>query len=97
MLVVRVATRVRPAVATKIRICHLDRATRRFASTQPIQHGKGDVGTIPSYLSIFKKDLDDIAPSFSINGDDVEILTSPAEFYNSLKVCHTNNECYRLT
>lgn len=37
-------------------------------------------------LAPFVGELDRIAPSFKINGSQIQVLQSPAEFYETLKV-----------
>jgi CDP-diacylglycerol---glycerol-3-phosphate 3-phosphatidyltransferase len=37
-------------------------------------------------LGVFTDELDKISPRFEINGSDIQILRSPVEFYESLKV-----------
>jgi CDP-diacylglycerol--glycerol-3-phosphate 3-phosphatidyltransferase len=37
-------------------------------------------------LAPFVSELDRIAPSFDISGDQIEIIQTPAEFYETLKV-----------
>lgn len=37
-------------------------------------------------LAPFTVELDKLAPSFKINGSQVHVLQSPAEFYEALKV-----------
>jgi len=39
-----------------------------------------------SILGIFTNELDKIAPKFEIHGSQIQILRSPAEFYDTLKV-----------
>lgn len=40
----------------------------------------------PSMLGAFTNELDKIAPKFEIHGSQIQILRSPAEFYETLKV-----------
>ena len=40
-----------------------------------------------SMLATITTDLDKIAPRFEIQPDQIEIIQSPAEFYEKLKVC----------
>lgn len=38
-------------------------------------------------LATFTEELDKIAPRFDIRGDQVKVLRTPSEFYETLKVC----------
>jgi CDP-diacylglycerol--glycerol-3-phosphate 3-phosphatidyltransferase len=40
-----------------------------------------------SMLATITTDLDKIAPRFEIQPDQIEIIQTPAEFYQTLKVC----------
>lgn len=42
--------------------------------------------TTHGVLAPFTSELDKIAPSFQINGSQIEILKTPADFYETLKV-----------
>ena len=39
-------------------------------------------------LAPFVNELDKIAPSFKVNGSQIHIIQSPADFYETLKVCN---------
>lgn len=43
-------------------------------------------------LAPFTLELEKLAPSFNINGSQVQILQTPAEFYEALKVRDTTNK-----
>lgn len=38
-------------------------------------------------LAAFTEELDKIAPRFDIRGEQVKVLRTPSEFYETLKVC----------
>ena len=40
-----------------------------------------------SMLGAFTSELDRIAPKFEIQGSQIQILRTPSEFYETLKVC----------
>lgn len=77
----RAAPRLRPRSARPPQ-----RAQRRPYSAQsapaPAQaQGLGQAGALAPFVS----ELDRIAPSFDVRGDDVRIIKTPAEFYETLK------------
>ena len=39
-------------------------------------------------LGAFTSELDRIAPKFEIRGSQIQILRTPSEFYETLKVCY---------
>jgi CDP-diacylglycerol--glycerol-3-phosphate 3-phosphatidyltransferase len=41
-------------------------------------------------LATITTDLDKIAPRFEIQPDQIEIIQTPAEFYQTLKVCQSS-------
>lgn len=43
------------------------------------------VGPHASVLAPFVNELDRIAPSFRVNGSQIQVLQTPAEFYETLK------------
>ena len=63
------------------------RPRRRAYSTSPNMSGSSSVAPPPSSAALapFLIDLDRIAPRFTIQGDQIRILRSPAEFYETLK------------
>ena len=38
-------------------------------------------------LAPFANELDKLAPSIDLRGEQIQILKTPAEFYDTLKVC----------
>ncbi|GKT84757.1 CDP-diacylglycerol-glycerol-3-phosphate 3-phosphatidyltransferase [Colletotrichum tofieldiae] len=52
-------------------------------------------GSTAGMLAPFANELDKIAPSFSINGSQIQIIRTPADFYETLKVCIAR-KCNRL-
>jgi len=63
------------------------RATRRYSTSS---HAAPDAAPLPqshaSMLGTITADLDRIAPRFEINDEDILILKTPTEFYETLKV-----------
>lgn len=57
---------------------------RRYSTTSPIN--SPPIGASPaSMLAAFTNELDKLAPRFDINSSQIQILRSPAEFYDTLK------------
>jgi len=58
---------------------------RRFSSSAP--HGtNANSSSTASMLGAFTNELDRIAPRFEIQGEQIQILRTPSEFYDTLKV-----------
>ena len=59
---------------------------RRYAtpSGAPASSGPGNGGI--GVLAPFVSELDRMAPSFDVRGEDIRILQTPADFYETLKV-----------
>lgn len=63
--------------------------TRQFGSTSSAASGgalQAPTSVSPAPLSSLKSELDKIAPCFSINANQIEIIKEPKEFYETLKV-----------
>lgn len=87
MLLIRTSTCLRPRRAPLI--CPYRRAViprRTFTTQNGVNNTGGDAQSSAASLATIAKDLDQLAPRFEINGDDVEIIHSPADFYALLKV-----------
>lgn len=84
-MVVRSALRCSP-----IRRLHVRRPwppgakQRKYSTASPLATSHRVSST--SMLGVFTDELDKISPRFEINGSDIQILRSPVEFYESLKV-----------
>jgi CDP-diacylglycerol---glycerol-3-phosphate 3-phosphatidyltransferase len=62
---------------------------RRYSTASSTTPGGGvphTAGQAPM-LAAFTEELDKIAPRFDIRGDQVKVLRTPDEFYETLKVC----------
>lgn len=60
-------------------------ATPHGAAAQA--HGAGaGAGAAPGLLAPIVSELDRMAPSFDVRGDQIRVLRTPAEFYETLKV-----------
>lgn len=66
-----------PAARTQCRRYSASSST--VAAAQPISKA--------GLLAPFVNELDKKAPSFDIKGDQIQIIQTPAEFYQTLKVC----------
>lgn len=55
------------------------------SSSTAAAHAQGINGA--GALAPFVSELDRIAPSFDIRGDQIQIIQTPSEFYETLKVC----------
>lgn len=67
-----------------VRVC-----VRGYASSSTVS---GSSSSTPAHsgLAIFApltNDLDKICPRFEIDGEDIDVLRGPVEFYETLKVC----------
>ncbi|QIW98577.1 hypothetical protein AMS68_004095 [Peltaster fructicola] len=86
MILSRTSTCLRPRKAFTIRSRAKVAVQRRPVTTH---HGlndvKGDVQSSTASLATITDDLDQIAPRFDIDGDDIEVIESPADFYTALK------------
>lgn len=60
---------------------------RRYSSTGASSAAANPAPTKAGMLAPFISELDKKAPSFDIQGDQVRVLKTPAEFYETLKVC----------
>lgn len=59
---------------------------RRYSSTGA-SHAASPATTKAGMLAPFIGELDKKAPSFDIQGDQIRVIKTPAEFYETLKVC----------
>ncbi|KAL8669714.1 MAG: hypothetical protein Q9168_005713, partial [Polycauliona sp. 1 TL-2023] len=57
---------------------------RLNSSSTPV--ASGQAASVPSPWGGLKSQLDQIAPRFDINADEIEVLQGPKEFYESLKL-----------
>ncbi|KAM9888945.1 hypothetical protein OXX79_012505, partial [Metschnikowia pulcherrima] len=57
---------------------------RQYATNNPAFLPERTASYHPRLATIFQQ-LDAIAPRFALRGSDIQILSSPAEFYNTLK------------
>lgn len=62
---------------------------RRFSSSSPSTASHSNPSSPASMLAAFTDELDKIAPRFEINGSQIQVLHSPADFYQTLKVGKT--------
>lgn len=63
---------------------------RRYSTASSGMSGGGvqsTAGQAAPMLATFTEELDKIAPRFDIRGDQVKVLRTPSEFYETLKVC----------
>ena len=63
---------------------------RRYSTASSGMSGAGvqsTSGQAAPMLATFTEELDKIAPRFDISGDQVKVLRTPSEFYETLKVC----------
>lgn len=63
---------------------------RRYSTASSGTSGGGvpsTAGQAAPMLATFTEELDKIAPRFDIRGDQVKVLRTPSEFYETLKVC----------
>ena len=63
---------------------------RRYSTASSSVSGGGvqsTAGQGAPMLAAFTEELDKIAPRFDIRGDQVKVLRTPSEFYETLKVC----------
>lgn len=84
--ITRSCARVRPALGRSRKspgVCHP--AKRRYSSSSGAATMNSST-TTHGVLAPFTSELDKIAPSFQINGSQIEILKTPADFYETLKV-----------
>lgn len=61
------------------------------AAPSPAQ-GAAKVGA----LAPFASELDKLAPSIDLRGEQIQIIKTPAEFYETLKVCATFSSTGRI-
>lgn len=66
------------------RLRFLQAKPRRFSSSAAATPSPPPSQT--AMLATFTNDFDRIAPRFEVNGSQIQVLRSPAEFYESLKV-----------
>ena len=90
MMIVRSITRVQaPKVASR-RIFRLPnrpmRSTRRYSTANAPQMASSTPQSQASMLATITTDLDKIAPRFEIQPEQITIIKTPAEFYETLKV-----------
>jgi hypothetical protein len=89
----RCATKLRPAVA---------RANLRYAKPQCRRYSMPSSAASPvsqsstAMLAPLLGELDRLAPSFKINGSQVQILQTPAEFYETLKVRDSHGSRWQM-
>lgn len=62
------------------------RTTRRFSTANAPPMSPSTPQSHTSMLATINADLDKIAPKFEVDPDQITILKSPAEFYETLKV-----------
>lgn len=62
------------------------RAQRRRYSSQAGAAPASTQGNAVGALAPFVSELDRIAPSFDLRGEQIQIIQTPAEFYETLKV-----------
>jgi CDP-diacylglycerol--glycerol-3-phosphate 3-phosphatidyltransferase len=85
-----------PRCATKLRQAAL-RPNLRYARPQCRRYSIPTSGASPAsqspaaLLAPFTVELDKLAPSFKINGSQIHIHQTPAEFYEALKVRNTKS------
>lgn len=81
-ILVRCSTRALRAKPLNVR-------KRRFSTASP-QNAQSPAMKIPApvgeVLSGFTEELDKIAPRFDIKGEQIQVLRTPEEFYETLKV-----------
>jgi hypothetical protein len=65
------------------------RASRRYSTSGPATSNPPPQSQA-SMLATITTDLDKIAPRFEIQPEQIEILKTPAEFYQTLKVSHVS-------
>jgi CDP-diacylglycerol--glycerol-3-phosphate 3-phosphatidyltransferase len=63
---------------------HIRAKQRRYSTTAQVHSPEG--ASQASVLGAFTNELDKIAPRFDLEGSQIQILRSPADFYNTLKV-----------
>lgn len=56
------------------------------AGAAPSASTAGSISSVGA-LAPFVNELDRLAPSFDVRGDQIRIIKTPAEFYETLKVC----------
>ena len=83
-----VRSTIRCSATRRLQVCRpriLQVKPRRYStstSSLPVQNGSSPA----SMLGAFTNELDRIAPKFEIHGSQIQILRSPTEFYETLKV-----------
>ena len=84
-MIIRSVTRCSPR---RLQICRprvFQTKPRRF-STSSASLATGHSSPPASMLGAFTNELDKIAPKFEIHGSQIQVLRTPAEFYETLKV-----------
>ena len=84
-----VRSTMRCAASRRLQVCcprNLQCKPRRYSSSTSSLASSASNTSPASMLGAFTNELDRIAPKFQIQGSQIHILRSPAEFYESLKV-----------
>ena len=85
-MIVRSITRC--SATRRLQVCRprkLHVKQRKFSTSSP-SNASTSAAPPASMLGAFTNELDKIAPKFKIHGSQIQILRSPAEFYDTLKV-----------
>jgi len=84
-----VRSTIRCAVSRRLQVCrprNLQCKPRRYSSSTSSLASSASNTSPASMLGAFTNELDRVAPKFQIQGSQIHILRSPAEFYETLKV-----------
>lgn len=68
---------------------------QRFASTSS-QPAAGPASSTASQIGLITSELDKLSPRFDVSAESIEILRSPAEFYETLKAWNLISSCYAV-
>lgn len=92
-MIIQVVSRARGPISSLrngVRLsCRVVRPSRRFSTSSSSPVSSSAPQSQASMLATITTDLDKIAPKFEIQPDQIDVLKTPVEFFETLKVSHT--------